>query len=130
MDPVSGELWIANSYMNCIDRFTPQGDFIARRFLWEISPAIDKLAQTRNRQAADLCHLNYFDSIGTDRVAMLGNLNGTGKGASCCSKALAGLMMAFGMKTIFSQQNKSLSAFAVQEHRQSRRYPQLSPTGH
>lgn len=81
MDPVSGELWIANSYMDCIDRFTPQGDFIARRFLWEISPAIDKLAQTRNRQAADLCHLNYFDSIGTDRVAMLGNLNGTGKGA-------------------------------------------------
>lgn len=79
--PESGEIWVANSYMDCIDRFSTGGEFLGRRFLWEISPEINELARQRNPKAADLCHVNFFSRIGDETVATLCNLNGTGHGA-------------------------------------------------
>jgi hypothetical protein len=80
-DPESGEIWIANSYMDCIDRLSANGEFLGRRFLWEISPTIKELTCQRNPKAADLCHINFFSRIGNETVATLCNLNGTGQGA-------------------------------------------------
>ncbi|UWQ51874.1 TIGR03032 family protein (plasmid) [Leisingera caerulea] len=80
-DPASGEIWVANSYMDCIDRLSADGAFLGRRFLWEISPEINELVRRRDPKAADLCHINFFSHICDEPVATLCNLNGSGQGA-------------------------------------------------
>jgi hypothetical protein len=74
------ELLLANSYMDCIDVFSLDGDFLRRKFLWEISKSIRDLIVSRNPKAADLCHLNHIEKMGDDILLTLGNLNATGMG--------------------------------------------------
>lgn len=40
-DAENGHILVANSYMDCIDTFSLGGDFLGRKFLWEISPSLN-----------------------------------------------------------------------------------------
>lgn len=80
-EKISNRLYLANSYMDCIDVLSLDGDLIERRFLWEISDFIRSLVPSRNTKVADLCHINHIESFAGRILITLGNLNGTGMGA-------------------------------------------------
>lgn len=73
-------LFLANSYMDCIDILTLSGKLVDRKFLWEISSYINKLVSIRNPKAADLCHINHIENLSGKIIITLGNVNGTGMG--------------------------------------------------
>jgi len=74
-------IYLANSFMDCIDVLTLDGELINRVFLWEISSFVDRLIIERNPKAPDLCHLNHITSFKGELLLTLGNLNKTSKGA-------------------------------------------------
>lgn len=74
-------LLLANSFNDCIDTLSLDGELLERRYLWEISSSIRELLGSKDRRAADLCHFNHIERVGPDLLATLGNLNGTEKGA-------------------------------------------------
>lgn len=80
-DEIAQQILLANSYMDCIERFSLDGEHLGRTFLWEMSPEIDRLVRARNPKAADLCHVNHIERVGNERLLTLGNLNGSGLGA-------------------------------------------------
>lgn len=74
-------LLLANSFNDCIDTLSLDGELLDRRYLWEVCPWVRELLSSKDPRAADLCHLNHIEKVGNDLVATLGNLNGTKKGA-------------------------------------------------
>lgn len=80
-DPRQDCLLLANSFNDCIDLLSLEGELLDRQYLREMNPELAQLARTRNPKAADLYHLNHFCAVGDDCILTLANLNGSRKGA-------------------------------------------------
>ena len=79
-----GRLFIANSFMDSVDELTPSGDFVAHRYLWDISPAVAETALERNPAATDLVHCNHLTEHNGRIYLTCGNWNGTRTGKVIC----------------------------------------------
>jgi hypothetical protein len=74
-------IYIANSYMDCIERVSHSGEWLGRDYLWDISPEIWQMALCRKPNVPDLVHVNHLELIDGALYSTLGNLNGSRKGA-------------------------------------------------
>ena len=75
-----GSLLIANSFMDCIDEVSLEGELRARHYLWDLSRSVGEIAFARVPGAADLTHVNHICAHGGDVYLTLGNCNGTRRG--------------------------------------------------
>ncbi len=82
--PHRDRLFIANSFMDSVDELTPEGEFIAHHYLWDISPAVAEVARQRNPDATDLVHVNHITEHDGRIYLTCGNWNGTRTGKVIC----------------------------------------------
>lgn len=80
-DPHQKCLLLANSFNDCIDVLSLDGQLIKRNHLSQMNPELKKVGETRNPKAADLFHLNHICALNDDFILTLANLNGSRKGA-------------------------------------------------
>lgn len=80
-DKSQGRVLLANSYMDCVDALSMEGNLHSRHFLWQISDEVRAMVPSRSLNAADLCHLNHIGELDERLLFTLGNLNGTQEGA-------------------------------------------------
>lgn len=74
-------LLVANSFMDAIDEVSLDGEWLGRRYLWDISPDVMSCSANRDRFAPDLVHVNFIEERDSQHLATLCNINGTKEGA-------------------------------------------------
>lgn len=77
-------LFVANSFMDTVDEFTVDGDFLEHHYLWDISPAVAEVAKQRDPHVTDLVHINHITEHDGRIYLTLGNWNGSRQGKVIC----------------------------------------------
>ena len=67
--------------MDAIDEVSLDGEWLGRRYLWDISPDVMRCTADRDRLAPDLVHVNFIEKRHNQHRATLCNINGTREGA-------------------------------------------------
>ena len=74
-------LLITNSLMDAVDEVSLDGEWLGRRYLWDISPDVMRCIADRDRFAPDFVHVNFIAERHNQHRATLCNINSAREGA-------------------------------------------------